>query len=79
MNKNIGGSIVEMVTLETNTLGDVGYNEEKQELVAEFRRGGAYVYSAVPKSVYDGLLAAASPDEYFSVNIKNGYSYNRVG
>ena len=79
MNKGIGGIVMEMVSLNTNSLGDVGYSESTQELATEFRRGGAYMFSGVPKSVYEGLISALSPDDYYSENIKNNYSYRRVG
>ena len=71
MNKNIGGVMIAMVELTSNLLMDVGYNEEKQEMLAETRRGGAYVYSSVTKELYEGLISTETPDEYFSAKIKN--------
>ncbi len=63
--------MIAMVELDSNLLMDVGYNEEKQEMLAETRRGGAYVYSNVTKDAYESLISTETPDEYFSANIKS--------
>lgn len=71
MKKSVDGVMIETVELNSNLLMDVGYNEERQEMLAETRRGGAYLYSKVTKEVYEGLISSATPDEFFNANIKS--------
>lgn len=78
MNKNVDGIVMDMTTVEAKNILTVGYNEEKRSLVIEFTRGPVYVYDEVPKSVYEGMLTASSPDDYYNDNFKTGYANRRV-
>ena len=66
--------------VESSNLASVGYDESSSTLEIEFRHGDIYQYSAVPLSVYQGLMSASSKGQYFDQNIKKaGYPYARVG
>ncbi len=78
MKKSIEGEIIEMDYVYGKTLSTVGYNEEKQMLAIEFTRGPVHVYSEVPKNVYDDLIKAPVPDEFFEENIRRTYKNRRV-
>lgn len=78
MRKSIDGKIIEMDFVEGKTLSTVGYDEESQSLAIEFTRGPVHVFNEVPKSVFDELMKAPSPDDYFEVNIRRSYKNRRV-
>jgi len=78
MKKSIDGTVMEMIPIGTKMLETVGYDEEKRVLAIEFTRGPVYVYSEVPKDVFEEQLAAPSPDDFFSEKIKNGFANKRV-
>jgi hypothetical protein len=40
--------------------------------------GGPYDYVGVPRSVFDGLLAASSKGRFFNQQIRDRYSVSRV-
>jgi hypothetical protein len=44
----------------------------------EYRSGSVYQYFAVPKSVFDSLLAAESKGAFVSERIRGHYPYRRV-
>jgi hypothetical protein len=68
---------VQMIPVSSSTIVAVGYDSAAQQLLVEFRNG-TYVYYAVPKYVYDGLMSAYSHGEYHAAYIKNTYRYDRI-
>ena len=65
--------------VSSSNLKSVGYEPSTHTLEIEFNHGGIYKYSNVPQAVYVGLMNAASKGEYHSANIKNNYTYHRIG
>lgn len=65
--------------VSSSNLRSVGYDPRTHTLEIEFHSGGVYQYFGVPQSVYNGLMAASSHGSYFYHNIRNVYSYARVG
>lgn len=65
--------------VSSSDIQSVGYDPQTQTLEIEFNSGGVYQYFHVPASVYQGLMNAGSHGRYFHQNIKNSYSYHRVG
>jgi hypothetical protein len=51
----------------------VGYNDETRALSIWFRGGRRYVYSDVPRSVYDDLCRAQSAGRFVGEAIKGRY------
>jgi hypothetical protein len=47
-------------------------------LELEYRNGSVYQYFAVPKSVFDSLLAAESKGIFVGDRIRGRYPYRRV-
>lgn len=47
-------------------------------LEVEFVGGNVYTYKGVPKTLYEGLMAAESKGRYFSANIRSGFTGVRV-
>jgi hypothetical protein len=69
---------VEMTLVTSSTVESVGYDAQNQELHVNFLKGGLYIYSGVPESVYNELVAAVSPGTYLDQNVKKaGYSYRK--
>ena len=58
-------------TLVTSTaLKSAGYDDTTHVLEVEFVHGGVYRYFLVPRSVYEGLLAAESCGAYYDEYVK---------
>ncbi|MGI8854774.1 MAG: KTSC domain-containing protein [Thermomicrobiales bacterium] len=65
-------------SVSSSNLSSVGYDTATGTLEIEFHGGRVYRYSAVPVSVYSGLMGAASKGSYFADFIKDIYPYIRV-
>jgi hypothetical protein len=64
--------------VSSSNLSSVGYDAESQTLEIEFHSGAVYQYYGVPKSVYIGLMQAASQGSYFHRHIRSQYEYRQV-
>jgi len=42
--------------VKSSNLNSIGYDEDKKELEVEFKGGRLYIYSAVPKEIYEALM-----------------------
>jgi len=63
--------------VESSVIDEVGYDEATQALTLKFDSGETYEYKAVPKAVYDELMAAESKGQYFQKNIKGKYEFQK--
>jgi hypothetical protein len=59
--------------LDSSNLKRCSYDIETETLQIQFHSGKVYSYQGVPASVYNGLLEASSPGQYFNSNIKGVY------
>ena len=72
------------ISVNSSDVSALGFEHDSQvpelgELEVTFRNGSVYTYSAVPRIVYDELLAAPSVGSALHRLIKRGgYSYNRL-
>lgn len=64
--------------VQSSSLRSIGYNQNTNVLEIEFNSGGIYQYFKVSKSVYVGLVNAASKGTYFHNSIKENYKYKRI-
>lgn len=64
--------------VSSSNLKSVGYDPHRQLLEIEFHDGSVYQYDAVPPSIYEGLMAAASHGSYHHAHIRGRYTYRRV-
>ena len=64
--------------VNSSNLAAVGYDADTQTLTIEFRKSGTYEFFDVPESVYQEVMAAGSPGEYFGHNIRGKYRYAKV-
>ena len=65
-------------SVESSMLQEVGYDPERRVLEVEFASGEVYDYYDVPPEVYDGLLRAESPGQYFRDHVRGVYTYRRL-
>ncbi|MDP3919454.1 MAG: KTSC domain-containing protein [Candidatus Omnitrophota bacterium] len=69
---------MDRTAVRSREIAIVGYDEELATLEIAFRRGGVYRYQDVPVEVHRELLKASSIGTYFTDNIKEKYSYEKV-
>jgi hypothetical protein len=65
--------IVRAANLSSSMIKRVCYDEEESSLSIWFRESGRYVYSDVPRAIYEGLRKAPSAGRYFNDRIKRRY------
>jgi lysyl-tRNA synthetase class 2 len=68
----------EAIAVESSAIDTVAYNEETQVMTVKFDKGGTYEYAAVPKGVYDALMASDSKGQYFDGNIRGKFAATKV-
>ena len=59
--------------MSSRAIERIAYDEEARELSIWFRETGRYVYSDVPRGVYEQLRTAESPGGYFNRCIKRRF------
>ena len=59
--------------LNSSLIARVAYDDEAEALSIWFRETGRYVYSGVPRAIYDALKKAPSAGRYFNDCIKRRY------
>lgn len=69
---------MQMMSLLSVQLVSVGYDAEARTLEVAFRAGGSCQYDLVPQAVYDGLLAASDPDNFYREHIRNRYNFQMI-
>ena len=67
-----------MMSVSSNRLEAVGYDEHLKLLQIQFVNGKTYEYYDVPKNIYVGLITASSANDYFIEYIKDVYRYSRI-
>lgn len=63
--------------LESSVLAAAGYDAAHAKLEIEFQSGDVYTYFAVPKRVFEELLASASKGKFFGQKIANTYPFEK--
>jgi hypothetical protein len=59
--------------LSSSVIERIIYDEEAGALSICFRETGRYLYSGVPRAIYEGLKKAPSPGRYFNECIKRRF------
>jgi len=59
--------------LSSTVIERVAYDDEARALSIWFRETGRYVYSDVPKAIYEGLRSAPSAGRFFNACIKRRF------
>jgi hypothetical protein len=69
---------MERIPVASSSIASAGYSMDGSTLELEYRNGSVYQYFAVPKKVFDSLLAAESKGIFVSERIRGHYPYRRV-
>jgi hypothetical protein len=69
---------MERIPVASSSIASAGYSTDGSTLELEYRNGSVYQYFAVPKNVFDSLLAAQSKGIFVSERIRGRYPYRRV-
>jgi hypothetical protein len=62
------------VRLRSSMIDRAAFDEGSQELTLCFKAGRNYIYSGVPRAVFDALKSAASAGAYFNACIKGRFA-----
>jgi len=63
--------------VQSSLLSSIRYSIDAT-LELEFRSGAIYRYIAVPRAVFEGLIAAESKGAYFNHNVRSRFPYHRL-
>ena len=67
----------EMNFVDSSNIESIGYDEDAQELHVQFLSTGLYVYSGVPREVFDGFMNASSKGSFLNREIKAVYHFEK--
>lgn len=70
---------MDRLPVNSSNIASIGYDPSSQTLEVEFLSGAIYEYYGVPDYVYESFLNAGSKGGFFHQNVRNVYSYARVG
>ncbi|MCK5211220.1 KTSC domain-containing protein [Candidatus Parcubacteria bacterium] len=70
---------MEMIPVSSSNIDSIGYDADTETLRMKFLSGTIYEYRNVPQIAYDGLTRASSHGSYFNREIRNAYTYERIG
>lgn len=66
---------MEIQNVKSSNLSQVGYDSETSKLHVAFIGGTVYIYSDVPRNIYEEIIVAPSAGKYFHQNVKNKYAF----
>lgn len=69
---------IEMIPVISSNIAEIGYSEEDEFLVVEFKSGDRWGYSGVPYDVFAGLRDAGSVGSFFAREVKGSYPSRRL-
>jgi hypothetical protein len=70
--------MAEMIYVDSSNIEAIGYDDDAQELHVQFLNSGHYVYSNVPRFVFDNLMNANSKGSFLNREVKGIYQYRKV-
>lgn len=67
--------MLEMIYVDSSNIEAVGYDDDTQELHVQFLLSGCYIYSDVPREVFDDLINAPSKGSFLNREVKSIYQF----
>lgn len=64
--------------LRSRKIVSVGYDDRHRLLYVKYRKGVVHAYHDVPRPLFDGLLAARSPERYADEHLYGAFPSTRV-
>lgn len=65
-------------TSESSTIARIGYDNESQTMIVEFKKSGTYNYFDIPAHIFEAFRNAPSKGQYLAQTIKGTYRYARA-
>ena len=65
-------------TPQSSNVARVGFDDETQDIVVEFKNGGTYSYSGAGEAVAADMASDPSPGRYFARHVKNRYPAKKL-
>ncbi len=69
--------MLEMIYVDSSNIEAVGYDDDTQELHVQFLSGGYYIYSDVPREIFDDLMNAPSKGSFLNREMKGIYQFTK--
>lgn len=70
---------MEVKKVTSSNIDSIGYDSAKKLLKVIFKNGSIYDFYDVEAPVYSALMASRSLGKYFNTNIRNSYTFEKVG
>ena len=67
----------EMTYVDSSNIEAVGYDDTTQELHVQFLSGGYYIYSGVPRTIFDDFINAPSKGSFLNREVKGIYPFTK--
>ena len=67
----------EMIYVDSSNIEAVGYDDDTQELHVQFLSSGYYIYSDVPREIFDDLINAPSKGSFLNREVKGIYQVTK--
>lgn len=64
--------------VSSSVIDSLEYDSDDQILIVHFNNGSSYQYTGVSEDTFLALKDANSVGKYFSENIRNSYSFQRL-
>lgn len=69
--------MLEMIYVDSSNIEAIGYDDDTQELHVQFLSGGCYIYSDVPRKIFDDLMNAPSKGSFLNREVKGIYQFTK--
>ncbi len=69
--------MLEMIYVDSSNIEAVGYDDDSQELHVQFLSSGYYIYSDVPREIFDDLMNAPSKGSFLNREVKGIYQFTK--
>lgn len=70
--------MVEMQSVTSSNIDQIGYDKENNELHVRFKNGSLYIYEGVNEDHFVSMTTAESVGKYLNQHIKDVHSFKRV-
>lgn len=64
--------------VKSSNIAVVKYDQDREVLIVEFKRGGTYEYSEVPEAIYEELIQAESVGKTFNEIVRNEFDFRKL-
>jgi hypothetical protein len=65
--------------VDSSAIAQIGYNDKDSRMVVTFNSGKSYAYFQVSRQRYQAFCDAGSKGRYFNANVRDAYSFRRLG